>query len=90
MKKQLLFLIIYHKTPKFVLIEDIQNNAEQFWQELNERFEQRRYDISRPILPPTACFISPTELLTKANDYEQLRLFHNPSDKKGATLILIS
>ena len=50
---------------KICLIEDIQNNAEQFWQELNERYEQRRYDISRPILAASACFINPTELLTQ-------------------------
>lgn len=69
---------------KVCLIEDIQANAEQFWQELTERYEQRRYDVSRPILAPTACFLSPTELLTQANTYEQLRVFHKPSEKKGA------
>lgn len=69
---------------KVCLIENIQDNAEQFWQELTGRYEQRRYDISRPILEPTACFLNPTELLTKANEYKQLRLFHTPSSKKGA------
>ncbi|CAM4488001.1 MAG: Transcription-repair-coupling factor [Legionella sp.] len=69
---------------KVCLIENIQDNAEQFWQELTGRYEQRRYDISRPILEPTACFLNPTELLTKANEYQQLRLFHTPSSKKGA------
>jgi transcription-repair coupling factor (superfamily II helicase) len=73
-------------TAKVCLIENIQSNAEQFWHELNGRFEQRRYDISRPILPPEACFISPNELLTKANQYEQLRLFHHTSEKKGAVV----
>ncbi len=71
---------------KICLIEDIQTRAEQFWLELNERYEQRRHDISRPILPPNQCFISPNELLTKANTYEQLRVFHKPIDKKGAVL----
>ena len=71
---------------KICLIEDIQNNAEKFWQELNERYDQRRYDICRPILPPTGCFINPTELLTLANTYEQVRLFHKPSEKKGAVV----
>lgn len=69
---------------KVCLIEDIQSPAEQFWQELNERYEQRRYDVSRPILSPEHCFISPNALLTKANTYEQLRLLHKPSEKKGA------
>ncbi|MBA2648576.1 MAG: transcription-repair coupling factor [Legionella sp.] len=69
---------------KICFIEDIQTNAEHFWQEVLERYEQRRHDISRPILPPSHCFIRPIDLLTKANTYEQLRLFHNPSEKKGA------
>ncbi|MDR3443075.1 MAG: transcription-repair coupling factor [Legionella sp.] len=75
---------------KVCLIENIQHNAEQFWQELSERYEQRRYDVSRPILTPTTCFITPTELLTKANEYEQLRLFSSVSDKKGALNFNIS
>lgn len=71
---------------KVCLVENIQDNATQFWQELNERYEQRRYDVSRPILTPTDCFISPSELLTQANRYEQLRLFHHYSEKKGAVI----
>ncbi|CZG17566.1 transcription-repair coupling factor [Legionella pneumophila] len=69
---------------KICLIEEIQENAERFWRELNERYEQRRHDVSRPILTPDNCFINPTELLTKANNYEQVRLYHKPSEKKGA------
>ncbi|WP_454784065.1 transcription-repair coupling factor [Legionella sp. WA2024007413] len=84
--KTVTFFDYLPEDAKVCLIENIQNNAEQFWQELNERFEQRRYDISRPILPPTACFINPIELLTKANTYKQLRLFQNPSEKKGAVV----
>ncbi len=85
-EKTVTFFDYLPENAKVCLIENIQNNAEQFWQELNERFEQRRYDVSRPILSPPACFITPTELLTKANTYEQLRLFQNPSDKKGVVV----
>ncbi|HHF7367106.1 TPA: transcription-repair coupling factor [Legionella bozemanae] len=85
-EKTVTFFDYLPENAKVCLVENIQNNAEQFWQELNERFEQRRYDISRPILSPPACFINPTELLTKANTYEQLRLLQNPSDKKGAVV----
>lgn len=71
-------------SAKICLIEDIQSKAEEFWEELSVRYEQRRYDLSRPILPPESCFITPQELLTKANSYEQLRLFHRELDKKGS------
>lgn len=69
---------------KICFVETIQTAAEQFWQELSQRYEQRRFDLSRPILAPDLCFITPNELLTQANTYEQLRLFHARSEKKGA------
>ena len=72
------------KDAKTVLIEDIQANGEQFWLEATERFEQRRHDLCRPILAPSACFISVQELLTLANTYEQLRVVHKQYEKKGA------
>lgn len=72
------------KDAKVCLIEKVQSNAEQFWEELNERYEQRRHDISRPILPPPYCFITPIELLTFANSYDQLRVDRTVSEKKGA------
>ncbi len=65
------------------LVEAVHEQAEQFWQELSTRFEQRNYDISRPILPPNACFLTPTELLTQAKKYQQLRGCHEPIEKKG-------
>lgn len=83
-EKTVTFFDYLPQDAKVCLIENIQDNAEQFWQELTGRYEQRRYDISRPILEPTACFLNPSELLTKANEYQQLRLFHTPSSKKGA------
>ena len=85
-EKTVTFFDYLPKQAKVCLIENIQENAEQFWQELNERYEQRRYDISRPILQPGLCFINPTELLTQANGYEQVRLFHSASEKKGAVV----
>lgn len=60
------------------LIENTQDYAEQFWQETATRYEQRNYDLTRPILTPIKCFLSPTELLTRANGYKQLRVYHKP------------
>lgn len=36
--------------------------AKQFWAEVNERYESRRHDIRRPILPPVALFLRPDQL----------------------------
>jgi len=64
------------------LIEETQDYAEQFWKEITTRYEQRNYDITRPLLPPDRSFLSPTELLTLANTYQQIRFYHNPQTPK--------
>jgi transcription-repair coupling factor (superfamily II helicase) len=66
------------------LVEEVPLQCEQFWHEVMTRYEQRSYDITRPILKPNLCFLTPTELLTHANHYPQLRCFQQPVEKKGA------
>ncbi|GAA5116927.1 transcription-repair coupling factor [Alloalcanivorax gelatiniphagus] len=36
--------------------------ASHFWDEVNARYEQRRHDIYRPVLPPARLFLRPDEL----------------------------
>ncbi|WJW76761.1 transcription-repair coupling factor [Thiohalobacter sp. IOR34] len=36
--------------------------AEAFWKDLGERYEQRRHDRERPLLPPQELFLEPGEL----------------------------
>jgi transcription-repair coupling factor (superfamily II helicase) len=66
------------------LVESTQESADQFWQELTIRHEQRQHNISRPLLAPNSCFLTPTELLTQINNYKQLRMHHHFSEKKSA------
>jgi transcription-repair coupling factor (superfamily II helicase) len=66
------------------MLENTPDQAEQFWQEVNTRFEQRNFDISKPILAPDKLFLSPTELLTTVNTYEQIRIHSQFVEKKGA------
>jgi transcription-repair coupling factor (superfamily II helicase) len=39
-----------------VSLADIYGAAERFWGEINERYEQLRHDIAKPILPPDELF----------------------------------
>ena len=66
------------------LIEAIPEQCEQFYHELTSRFEQRCHDITRPLLSPSTCFLKPVEFLTLAKNYQQLRVYHEPTHKKGA------
>ncbi|RUQ84515.1 transcription-repair coupling factor [Legionella septentrionalis] len=71
------------KDATVCLIENTPERAEQFWHEVQTRYEQRSYDITRPILKPSRGFLTPTELLTFANQYTQLRVYHSPIERKG-------
>lgn len=67
------------KNAYLCIIEKVQEKAEEFWQEILMRYEQRHFDISRPILAPNKIFLNPIELLTHANQYPQLRCQQEPT-----------
>lgn len=83
-EKSATFFDFLPDTATVCLIESTQQALEQFWQELNTRYQQRQHDITRPLLEPLICFLTPTELLTHANEYKQLRLTHAATEKKNA------
>src|SRR5690606_19244298 len=43
--------------------------AQRFWQDIHTRYEDRRYDRQRPVLPPQDIFLSPEEI------FRQLKIF---------------
>ncbi|MDM8564440.1 transcription-repair coupling factor [Candidatus Halobeggiatoa sp. HSG11] len=55
--------------------------AEQFWKEINERYEQLRHDIERPILPPTKLFLQANEAFANLSNYAHIKLNQEPTDK---------
>ncbi len=48
--------------------------AEKFWQEINERHEDRQFDITRPILKPKELFLTLEELHTQLNHFSQIKI----------------
>ena len=43
--------------------------AQRFWQETESRYQSRRVDPQRPILPPRALFLNPDELFTQLKSH---------------------
>ncbi|MCE7032502.1 transcription-repair coupling factor [Lysobacter sp. GX 14042] len=41
--------------------------AEAFWRHTGERYEQRRHDLERPLLPPGELYLSPDQLRERLN-----------------------
>jgi len=61
-------------TTSILRINNIQQNAERFWQEINERYEQVRYDITRPVLPPAQLYLPLDQLFGALTQFAQIDL----------------
>ena len=57
-----------------LLDENIADIAESFWKDVKERYEIRRHDLERPILPPAALFLKPDELFTHMRQFAQIHM----------------
>ncbi len=60
------------------------SQAEQFWQESNQRYELLRHDIERPILPPSQLFLQANQVFESIGNYSHLR-FNVASSHPTAT-----
>jgi len=50
-----------------VIADGAMEAADQFWQNTGERYEQRRHDLERPLLPPDTLYLSPDTLRERLN-----------------------
>lgn len=50
-----------------IIDEGVMQAAEQFWQQTGDRYEQRAYDVERPILPPDELYLKPEQLRQQLN-----------------------
>ncbi len=41
----------------YISPDTLSGSIDHFWQDLNERYEQRRHDIERPLLPPASLYL---------------------------------
>lgn len=57
-----------------IQVGNLFSTAEQFWQEIQERYEQRRSDIYRPLLAPRELFLPVEELFAHFKQFSQLKI----------------
>lgn len=63
--------------PEDTLIITLNNahkKADEFWHEINVRYEQRSHDIRRPILPPQQIFIPTQDIFYHIHQYKNIRI----------------
>jgi len=59
--------------------------AEAFYGEAQERYEQRKYDIERPLLKPEQLFLSIDELTQKTTAFARIGVDHGFNETDGAS-----
>ena len=57
-----------------VLDDGVKAAAETFWEDIESRYEQERYDVERPILPPRDVFLNTNDLYTAFKLYPQVHI----------------
>ena len=62
----------------------INESADDFWQEIHNRYEQARHDIERPLLPPEEIFYSPQDLLNRFETYAKVKISSMEQEQNSA------
>lgn len=65
-------------SPDAVLIQigNVYEASEQYWQEIQMRYEQRNLGSHRPLLPPAHLFLAPNELAQLSKTLPRIQLDH--------------
>jgi transcription-repair coupling factor (superfamily II helicase) len=59
-----------------VRFDDLTKPAEDFWSEINKRYEQLGFDLNRPLLPPIDIFIPVDKLFGYGKKFSQIQTQH--------------
>ncbi|UDQ81851.1 transcription-repair coupling factor [Erwinia rhapontici] len=61
-------------TTLLVISGDVESSAERFWQDVNARYENRRVDPMRPLLPPPTLWLRTDELFSELKLWPRVQL----------------
>ncbi|MGY6276155.1 transcription-repair coupling factor [Methylomonas sp. MgM2] len=64
----------------FVLPAKFVENAQRYFNEAEERYQQRKYDVDRPLLPPARLFLSATEIQEHTAGFDRIVLDNDAED----------
>lgn len=72
------------KTAVLVLSESFHELAQAFYSEAEERYEQRKYDLERPLLKPELLFLSAQDIARTSEHFARIVL--QPNDDESSAL----
>lgn len=70
------------ETTALLLSSSVNDSASAFYQETEERFQQRKYDVDRPLLEPEKLFLSADELQNKFEKFSRVVLTEKKQDSE--------
>lgn len=79
-------LLEYIPDDSLILLdEDCADKADRFWDDIEERYEQVRHDVERPVLPPRELFFNPNDLYTRLKLFPKINISAmEQAEKAGA------
>ncbi len=80
--------LLLNYLPNAVLlieINDIRSPAQHFWRELNERYEQLRHDLERPILTPEQLYVIPDKIFLQLKQFPRVVLQQSVVSDRAAS-----
>ncbi len=67
-------LFAYFPKNTLIVTQDLQDFAEKFWQDINQRFESRRVDPMRPLLPPDDIWLNVDKFNKELKQWPRIQL----------------
>ncbi len=71
------------KEATLFTVGDIHDSANEFFDDVKYRYEERRYDRARPILEPQELFCRVDEFFAKLNDFNRVAFDHLPASEQA-------
>lgn len=65
---------------------DLHATCESFWTEIKERYEQLRYDVTRPLLPPQEIFLITDQVFADLKKFPQVQIHQEILPEKAANI----
>ncbi|NQY50063.1 MAG: transcription-repair coupling factor [Colwellia sp.] len=67
-----------------VISGDIEHSLAQYWLDIDYRYENRRYDPTRPLLPPEQLFLTEADLYSALKPFDRITIAKTASAEQGA------
>ncbi|MFT2090976.1 transcription-repair coupling factor [Paraglaciecola sp. 2405UD69-4] len=72
-----------NKDTTILMHGDIQQAHDNYWKDVNNRYEQLRYNLARPLLDPADIFMRSEELFSALKKWPRVQISSDPIDNKA-------